>query len=226
MQQKKLYLILPILILIFCYFTPVDDYALADDMNDSVADYFDSMGDAEKPDQTDKNSQSSADEASDTNSSVGITAWDVIKTIFALLFVVALLYIVLKWLQKKNDRYPSSQVLKNLGGTNLGPNRSVQLVKVGDSILVIGVGEDVQLLKEISDDEEVKNIIEQYNEKMDHMLQPKDIVSKVLERRKKTDKQESESAPLQQQFKQQLDMAVKQRREVFNHELEKGFTEE
>ncbi|MFP3398710.1 flagellar biosynthetic protein FliO, partial [Brevibacterium sp. SIMBA_078] len=36
---------------------------------------------------------------------------------------------------------------------------------IGDTLYIVGVGENVQLLKEINDPDEVQQILEQYNEK-------------------------------------------------------------
>lgn len=94
-------------------------------------------------------------EVDDSNEPVGVTAGDVIRSIFALLFVIALLILVLKWLQKKSFSVTETTAVKNLGGTSLGNDRSVQFVQIGNRILVLGVGENVTLLKEISDPQEV-----------------------------------------------------------------------
>ena len=44
-------------------------------------------------------------------------------------------------------------------GTTLGANRSVQLIKIGNQLLIVGVGENIQLLKEIDDEQEYEQII-------------------------------------------------------------------
>ena len=71
--------------------------------------------------------------------------------IFATVFVVGLLYFVLKFVNKNGRLFKSTQLIENLGGTALGANRSVQLIKVGNRLLIVGVGENIQLLKEIED---------------------------------------------------------------------------
>lgn len=136
---------------------------------------------------------------------VGITVWDVFKMIFATIFVIVLLYIVLRFINKRNQVYKSSQIMENLGGTALGANRSIQIVKIGKRLLIVGVGESIQLIKEIDDEEEYKNIIEEYNKKMDQQIQPSDIVTRVMDGLKKNahvkKEQESFSAHLKQQLK-------------------------
>lgn len=119
-----------------------------------------------------------------TESTVGVTFFDFIKMIFATIFVIALLYAVLRFVNKKTKSFQSTQLVENLGGTSLGSNRSVQVIKVGNQILVVGVGESIQLLKEINDQEEYQKIIESYNNKMEQLIQPSDIVTKLLNKAK------------------------------------------
>ncbi|MBP3039475.1 flagellar biosynthetic protein FliO [Bacillaceae bacterium Marseille-Q3522] len=131
---------------------------------------------------------------------VSFQAVDFIKMIFATIFVLALLYLLLKYMNKKSNGYKQSQLVKNLGGTALGGNRSVQIIKVGKRILIVGVGENIELLKEIDDEAEQQDIITQYNEKMEYLTQPGDIISKILRRKKANKKQISFRSMLDKQF--------------------------
>ncbi|MBM7094185.1 flagellar biosynthetic protein FliO [Bacillus sp. H-16] len=80
----------------------------------------------------------------------------------ALAFIIALIYGLLKLFNKRNQTFQSHSVISSVGGVNLGPNRSVQLIKVGDKLLVVGVGENIQLLKEVTDPEEVEKMLEEH----------------------------------------------------------------
>ncbi|MFD2443534.1 flagellar biosynthetic protein FliO [Bacillus sp. CGMCC 1.16607] len=121
-------------------------------------------------------------------SNVGVTFFDFVKMIFALLFVIALLYAVLRFVNKKSKSFQSTMLVENLGGTSLGANRSVQLIKIGKQILVVGVGESIQLLKEIDDEVEYREIVESYNKKMDQMIQPSDLISRWMDKLNKWNK--------------------------------------
>ena len=59
--------------------------------------------------------------------------------------------------------------MENLGGNALGANRSVQVIKVGNRLLIVGVGENIQLLKEIEDGQEYEQIISEYNNQINQM---------------------------------------------------------
>ena len=62
----------------------------------------------------------------------------------------------------------------------VGANRSVQLIKVGDRLLVVGVGENIQLLKEIEEGQEYDQIIMNYNQKLDEIAQPSDFITRIV----------------------------------------------
>ncbi|MFA9456082.1 flagellar biosynthetic protein FliO [Halalkalibacter sp. AB-rgal2] len=96
------------------------------------------------------------------------------QTILALAFVIILLYVLLRFVGKRSQSFRSTQILQSMGGVPLGGNRSVQIVRVNDRILVVGVGESIQLLKEITDPEEVKKMMSQQQQTMESFDQPID----------------------------------------------------
>ncbi|GAE29258.1 flagellar biosynthetic protein FliO [Alkalihalobacillus hemicellulosilyticus] len=98
------------------------------------------------------------------------------QTILALAFVIILLYVLLRFVGKRSQSFRSTQILQSMGGVPLGGNRSVQIVRVNDRILVVGVGESIQLLKEITDPEEVNKMMSQQQQTMESFDQPIDKV--------------------------------------------------
>lgn len=163
-------------------------------------------------------------DAVDESSTVGLTFWDFFKMIFATLFVIALLYFLLKFINKKSHGYKDSQLIQNMGGTSLGANRSVQMIRVGERLLVLGVGENIQLLKEIEDEEEARQIIQDYNAKMEQLMSPSDIVTKVMKRTTSLHAQEKEkeNASFPSILRKQLDHITKERKKLLNEMEKKG----
>ena len=98
---------------------------------------------------------------------VSVTAWDYIKMIFALLFVVLLLYGLLRFVNSRNKTFQHNQLIQNLGGVGVSQGKSVQLLQVGNSLFLVGIGEDITLLKEIEDPEEIEKLTKIYEEKQD-----------------------------------------------------------
>nr|WP_309099358.1 flagellar biosynthetic protein FliO [Fredinandcohnia onubensis] len=140
----------------------------------------DALGNEEK--QVDKEQGTDAFENAEPANE--LTAGDFFKMIFTTLFVITLIYLLLKFVNKRNRMFNQHRFIENLGGTSLGTNRSIQIVKVGDRILVVGVGDNVQLLKEIKDTNEMNEILEQHNASLDSMMQPRDILNRMIQKRK------------------------------------------
>jgi flagellar protein FliO/FliZ len=86
--------------------------------------------------------------------------------------------------------------------------------------LIVGVGESIQLLKEINDPQEYKQFIDEYNNKMDQLIQPSDIVTKLIERTKNMQSTKNEGTSFSTVFKNQLDDFTKGRKKLFD-ELDK-----
>ena len=116
----------------------------------------------ENPDLCKQDTSTGAGTDTSESASVSIGFWQYIKILVALVFVIGLLLYVLKFLNKRNVKYQQNSVIKNIGGTQVGPQKSVQLLSIGNSIYVVGVGEDVQLLKEIDSAEEIEKLLNQF----------------------------------------------------------------
>src|SRR5690625_4195057 len=92
----------------------------------------------------------------DSNSLV----FDLIKLFFALLLVLALIYIMLKLLNKRNKMFNQIKHLENLGGISVGQNKSIQIIRIGAKFYVIGVGDNVEMLQEITDEKMAAQLLE------------------------------------------------------------------
>ncbi|MGE7760651.1 flagellar biosynthetic protein FliO [Peribacillus sp. NPDC097895] len=192
--------------------------AHAEDLDKTVKEVY------EQPNGQKVDNEKSIDSLSNNQASnpdkVGITVWEFLRMILATIFVVALLYIILKFINKKSKSYQKANSVENLGGTSLGANRSVQLVKIGGRILVIGVGENIQLLKEIDDPLEYEQLLKDYNDKLDQMIQPGEFAAKLKNKWLKN--RESETANFSTEFKNQLDQISDSRKKLLNELDRKG----
>ena len=75
----------------------------------------------------------------------------ILRIIVVLVIIIGLIYLLLKLLNRSSNFTKQGEVLTNLGGISLGMNKSAQMLKVGDKIYLIGVGEDISILTEITD---------------------------------------------------------------------------
>ncbi len=69
--------------------------------------------------------------------------------------------LIVKFLAKKNQWMSAGRAVRTLGGVALGQNKSIQIVKIGDALYIVGVGNNIQLLEKIADTEAVEQLIRQ-----------------------------------------------------------------
>ncbi|GAE43663.1 hypothetical protein [Mesobacillus boroniphilus] len=101
-----------ILFLLAALFSPIG-LASAEQLNKSVKDCLkDQSCDEEQADTTTNISD-------DKKSQVGVSFLDFVRMILATAFVAALIYFLLKFINKRSMLYKSSQLVENLGGTSL-----------------------------------------------------------------------------------------------------------
>lgn len=74
-----------------------------------------------------------------------------LTVLLSLAVIIVLIVLFIKLLSRKNRMWQMNQSIRTLGGTGLGPNKSMQIVEVGDVVYVLGIGEDITLIDKISD---------------------------------------------------------------------------
>lgn len=77
------------------------------------------------------------------------------QLIFYTLLILVMIYGLIKFLAVRQKNLQPNQAVQLMGGTPLGNNKSLQLVKVGGQVLLIGVGDQVTLIKEFSSTDEM-----------------------------------------------------------------------
>ncbi|XXM73532.1 flagellar biosynthetic protein FliO [Lysinibacillus sphaericus] len=205
--MKKLQLVMSVLF-IFILASAGDTPALAN--MKSVDDWYESP---ESGENRNKDVKPSEKENIEETQTAGVTFFDYVKMIFALIFVVALIYFLLKFINQKGRSFQQTKMINHLGGAPLGGNRSVQIVKVGNQVLVLGVGEDIQLLKEVHDEKEKEEILAYYHNGTEQMRDAKTVVSNLLTK-VTGGTGSSEQGSFQSHFKKQLDEMSKGRKKM------------
>lgn len=89
--------------------------------------------------------------------------FNVLKMIVALLFVLALIYGIVLVLKKRNKLMQHNDLIENLGGISVGQNKSIQLIRIGSHIYVVGVGDHVDLMLEVTEPEVIEALLDQEN---------------------------------------------------------------
>jgi flagellar protein FliO/FliZ len=83
-----------------------------------------------------------------------------LQTVFALAVIIALIYVLFRFIGKRSNVLFGKAGIRTLGGCSLGPQKSLQVVQVGSSLYIIGVGENVTLLRCIDNPAEVEALME------------------------------------------------------------------
>ena len=129
----------------------------------------------EKNDETTPAEPDSEPEQNNTDSAIesnGPLLFDLVKMFFALILVLALIYLLLKFLNKRNKLFQQVRALENLGGISVGQNKSIQIVRIGQRFYLIGVGDNVQMLQEITDDDVITDLLEAENAEKGSLTAP------------------------------------------------------
>ncbi|SFP07859.1 flagellar biosynthetic protein FliO [Salibacterium halotolerans] len=138
-----------------------------------------------------------------------------VQLFLALGAVIALMYLLLRFINKRSQRFQSNRTMQNLGGVPLGQNKSVQLVKVGQRLLVVGVGDSIQLLKEVDNEEEMEELLEPNRGNEQGPLQR--LQSFFPKKTRQQESQTSDASSFQKVLEGQLGEMKKVRKNVRRH---------
>lgn len=160
-------------------------YSQAEAKSPNVKDCLENGEDCSEPtanETTDKENSTLSDQSS--------LVIDLIKMALALVLVLALIYFLLKFLNKRQALHRQHS-LENMGGITVGQSKSLQIVRLGSKFYLIGVGDNVDLLDEITDEDVIDELIKHSEEKEDMTF---NTFFKTMTRKKQTKEQHDESS--------------------------------
>ncbi len=147
------------------------------------------------------------------------TFFTFIKMLAALGFVIALIYGLLKFINSKSNPFTSYRSMENVGGVPLGSNKSIQLIRLGGRILVVGVGDTVTLLKEIENEEEISELIREADGQNRHG-QPFLLFEKLKAKNEKQQDQNRPAGVFKDIMKHQLEKTAAERDRVLKNAVQ------
>lgn len=204
---------------------PVLSYA-DDNQDKSVSDWFGKDNDSgqdiqDMPKEVEKD-EPAADQTQE-GAAVGLSGWDYAKTLLALAFVVGLLLALLKFINRKNRIFDQHRLMKNVGGLSLGQQKSIQLVVIGESYYLIGVGDEVRLLKEITSPDEIEALESYFDE--DELKPQPNLVNKLMAMlplgKENAQEESNQSGDFKKMFTLRLDELKAERKKHLNRLTEK-----
>ncbi|WP_047984871.1 flagellar biosynthetic protein FliO [Ornithinibacillus californiensis] len=150
----------------------------------------------------------------------GSVVFSLIQMVFALFLILILIYLLLKFLNKRNKLFNQVKALENLGGITVGPSKSIQVVRVGGKLYLIGVGENVQLLEEIIDEQMKEEILKSYQEQSD--FKAENVLSFFQRKTNQVvDKENTKDQNFKSLFSNELEKLKQNRKHLVNKHTEK-----
>jgi len=219
-MKKQIVLWIPVL-LMMC-FIPIHT-SLASTTDPSAKectenDDLSGCNEGEEEDQEEGQGSSSPLNQSDDEESPSLV-WNIVKLVLALGFIIILIYGLLKFVNRRNQMISNVRTMQNLGGISLGQQKSMQLVRIGDRYYVVGVGDNVELLTEITDEHTIKELS---NTAEDEPLNPGARLASILSKNKNESPQESDSSiQFQQLFQSELKSLKEKREKVIEKQQQK-----
>ncbi|WP_026074102.1 flagellar biosynthetic protein FliO [Brevibacillus massiliensis] len=145
-----------ILLLLFGCLPAAAVYAESTGNDTTVMEEFDKSGSLTP--QTDSNVPTAAG----STDSFAPSGWKILMQIlFSLGVIIVLIYLLLRFLKHQQLGSMGRGPFKVIGVIPLGNGKSVQCVMIGDSLYVLGVGENIQLLRHIPAGDELDLIFQE-----------------------------------------------------------------
>ncbi|WCN39699.1 flagellar biosynthetic protein FliO [Aneurinibacillus uraniidurans] len=140
----------------------------------------------------------------------------------ALALIIGLIYILFRFLGKRTNLFFGRTAIRSLGGCSLGPQKSVQIIQVGSSLYLVGVGENINLLRHIEGEEadEIVSLLESQGQPSNPSIPSlQALVGRIS--KKQIDKEQPANQNFQALFQSKVEEA-KQRRKRVEEELFNG----
>lgn len=78
----------------------------------------------------------------------------IIKVALYLVFIGAIIFLI-RWILKKRGRIIDDEIINVIGIKTIAPGKFIQIVEFIDRILILGVGENINILSEVKNKEEI-----------------------------------------------------------------------
>lgn len=87
------------------------------------------------------------------------TLLNLLNVILVLAVIIVLIVLLIRFLGRRNQTFMSGRSIRTLGAVGLGPNKSIQVIELGSSLYLVGIGENISILDKVTDPDEVALII-------------------------------------------------------------------
>lgn len=98
------------------------------------------------------------------------TLLNLLNVIIVLAVIIVLIVLLIRFLGRRNRTLMSGRSIRTLGAVGLGPNKSMQVIELGSSLYLIGIGENISILDKITDPDEVALIISAFEDESSNQI--------------------------------------------------------
>lgn len=98
------------------------------------------------------------------------TLLNLLNVIIVLAVIIVLIVLLNRFLGRRNRTLMSGRSIRTLGAVGLGPNKSMQVIELGSSLYLIGIGENISILDKITDPDEVALIISAFEDESSNQI--------------------------------------------------------
>jgi flagellar protein FliO/FliZ len=148
----------------------------------------------------------------------------VLKVLFFLAIIIGLFLILIRLVAKRNQGGAFGRPIRSIGGVPLGQNKSIQIVTIGKSLYIVGVGDNIQLLEKIDNAEEVSELTAMLTGGQGggaEFISVGNWLKRLRERQKPLEEEELPSSSFGQVFQeklQQISSTKKKTQELLEHQ--------
>lgn len=117
---------------------------------------------------------------------------NLITVVLVLAAIIVLIIVLIRFLGRKNRYLSQSRSIRTLGAIGLGPNKSLQVIEIGGSIYLVGVGENISMVDKITDPEDVMLLQQAFEEEGTEFAGFASVFSGLVSRFRKQNVQQEE----------------------------------
>lgn len=155
----------------------------------------------------------------DVNVIDGNIIGNITTVIVVLIVIIILIVLLIRFLGKRNRFFSQSRSIQTLGAVGLGVNKSLQIIKVGGSVYVIGVGEDISLIDKVSDQAEVEILRSAFEDETTDLGSISSMLSNVVNRLRRekssaVEDEELEGKSFQEVFESRLEQRPSRKQQM------------
>ncbi|WP_068619322.1 flagellar biosynthetic protein FliO [Paenibacillus tuaregi] len=130
-----------------------------------------------------------------------------ITVIVVLAIIIVLIVLLIRFLGRRNRFFSKTRSIRTIGAVGLGPNKSLQVIEIGSTVYLVGVGEDISLLDKISDPDEVAVLLSSFEEETQEFGSLSSALSGLVSRFRKEpplEGEDLEETPFHEVFESKL----------------------